>query len=106
MNNTATSQTIDWKAKGKTAMDRIKATGILNKNYPDSSQNPNPNYSKEIQAALNILNAKYPNPNSMTMTNKGGKRRNKSKRNRNRNKSKRNKNKSKRRRKKSKRNRK
>ena len=78
---------------------------------PDSDSwnkafNSKTNYSKESQAALNILNAKYPNPNSMTMTNKGGKkRRNKSKRNRN--KSKRNKNKSKRRnRKKSKRSRK
>ena len=91
MNNTSTpTNTIDWKEKGKNAMAKINATGILNKNFPVYSSNPN--YSNESQAALNILNAKYPKSNN-TMTNKGGrKRRNKSKKNRSKkNKSKRNK---------------
>jgi hypothetical protein len=91
MNTTSPTQTntIDWKEKGKNAMAKINATGILNKNYPSYSSNPN-----ESQAALNILNAKYPKSNN-TMTNKGGrKRRNKSKRRKSkRRKSKRNKSK-------------
>ena len=62
--NTNTN-TKNLKEKGRITMERISATGILNKNYPD--RDPESNYSKESQSALNILNAKF-------NTNKGGKR--------------------------------
>ena len=73
INTNSNTNTNVWKDKGKTAMERISATGILNKNYPD--RDPDTSYSKESQAALNILNAKYPK----TTTNKGGKKSKRSK---------------------------
>ena len=40
------------KGKGKTVMEQISDSGLLNKNYPDIN-----NYSKETQSALKILNS-------------------------------------------------
>jgi hypothetical protein len=56
-----------WKEKGKLAMERISATGILNKDYPIKDKNSN--YSLESQETLKILNKKFPD----SYTKKGGK---------------------------------